>query len=204
MSRTVTLAGPLDEAAGKRVSAEIQRAAGHVIDLRIDSPGGCFLAAIMIALAVEEHDRAVVATVDGEACSGAAIVTLACDRRRMAPASSFMLHFPVHPRGWASEAHRRKSCAQILNLVSEYVPAPPAAIETWLASERFFSAREAKAEGLVDAIDGGPLPIFLKELAKRPPRPWLREYRELFEDLALREHVAPSAPRHFACDSAHG
>ena len=189
MSRTIALTGPLDEAEGSRVAAEIQRAAGHVIDLRIDSPGGKFGAAIEVAMAIEEHDRAVVATVTGEACSAAGLVALAGDRRRIAPAGTLMLHYPSHPRGWPSSAERAEAYQRAEDAIAEYCGAPLMRIKAWLASERFFTAREAKAEGLVDSIDAGPLPVFLREPAKRAPRQWLREWRDFYERLALREHV---------------
>lgn len=201
MSRTITLTGPLDEAQGQRVAAEIQRAAGHIIDLRIDSPGGIFGAAIEIAMAIEEHDRIVVTTVTGEACSAAGLVALAGDRRRIAPAAKLMLHYPSQPRGWSSAAERAESYQRMERVIAEHCSAPLSTIKTWLSSERFFTARQAKAEGLVDTIDAGGLPVFLREPTKRAPRQWLREWRDFYERAALREHVefhaldvAPCAP----------
>lgn len=193
MSRTIALTGALDEAQGQRVAAEIQRAAGHIIHLRIDSPGGTFGAAIEVAMAIEEHDKAVVATVTGEACSAAGLVALAGDRRRIAPAGTLMLHYPSQPRGWSSVGERAESYRRMERVIAEYCSAPLSTIKTWLGSERFFTAGEAKAEGLVDTIDAGPLPVFLKEPAKRAPRKWLREWRDFYERAALREHVGVNA-----------
>jgi len=73
--------------------------------------------------------------------------------------------------------------------VAEYCSAPLSRIISWLASERFFTAREAKSEGLVDSIDAGGLPLFLREPVKRAPRQWLRSWRDFYERCGLREHV---------------
>ena len=189
MSRTITLTGPLDEAQGRRVAAEIQRAGGQVIDLRIDSPGGIFGAAIEVAMAIEEHDRITLTTVTGEACSAAGLVALAGDRRRIAPTGTIMLHYPTQARGWSSAAERAESYQRMDRVIAEYTGASLATIKSWLAREHVFKAQEAKVEGLVDTIDGGRLPVFLREPAKRAPRTWLREWRDFYERLALREHV---------------
>jgi ATP-dependent protease ClpP protease subunit len=186
VTRTIELHGPLDEECGAHVAAAIERAAGHIIDLRIDSPGGHFGGALRLAMAIEEHDRRVITTVEREACSAAALVALAGDGRRIGKSAVIMMHFgKCHPG--CSPKEVGDHAAEMFRIVCEYVPrAAPSDITEWLATERYFSAREAQAAGLVDVISDSPLPIYLREPKKREPTKWLRRWREDYERLDLR------------------
>ena len=188
MTIAIDVRGDLDEQKGHEVAAAIRSAAGHTVDLRIDSRGGKLIAAILIALEIEECPNCVVTTVVGEASSAAALVALGGDKRRIAGTGAMMMHFGTFPAGSAiSPDERANAAVDMLKTVGEYVPAATQAdIRTWMNEERTFRAREAQAAGLVDVISDAPLPLYLRELPKRRPTAWLREYRDLFERLDLR------------------
>jgi ClpP class serine protease len=90
--KRINVRGFLDVDHARLVATAIERCAGSAIDLRIDSPGGQYGAAVLICLAIEEHTRPVTTTVCGQACSAAYLVALRGDFRRIDKRGTMMMH----------------------------------------------------------------------------------------------------------------
>jgi ATP-dependent Clp protease protease subunit len=178
--RCIAVEGWLDDDQALRVVTEIRAAAGRPVDLRIDSQGGKFGAAIDILLEVEEHDAWVATTVIGEACSAAGLIAIAGDVRRIDPRGTIMLHYP--------RPASRDGALKAREIAQEYTRQPMDEIISWHARERTFSAAEAVQHGLADRIVDvtAPEPVRLWDPPKRRPAEWLKEYRDLYERLDLR------------------
>jgi ATP-dependent protease ClpP protease subunit len=144
----IELHGALDEAAGRRVSAAIRAAAGRLVVLDINSGGGRFGSAVDICLDFEEHDKAIVVLISGEACSAAALVALAGDRRFACKRAQIMVHHPSAPKGaswsWGPE-ERAAASAIVVDAIQAYVPAERSTVRKWMDAERYFGPREALA-----------------------------------------------------------
>jgi ATP-dependent protease ClpP protease subunit len=179
-ARVVELVGPLDEAKAHSIAAAIHSSAGRPIDLRIDSPGGVLFAAIIIAMAFEEHDQPIFTTVFGEACGAAFLVAIAADRRRIDRRGALMIH---HPSPSSIDATR-----DVLEAIVTYSGQRPAAARAWMDREATFDAEAAKRAGLMDAIIDAAAsePVRLVPIPKRRPTRWLRSYRDLCERRDLR------------------
>lgn len=177
--KCIHLHGPLTEDVAKRVVTQIQAAAGQPIDLRIDSPGGKFGAAIHITMEMEENGF-VVTTVVGQASSAAGLVAMAGDRRRIVRGGLMFIH---HPAPYCSNTSDEVAAA-----IAEYTGQPRSVAWKWMSEERTFGAIDAKAAGLVDGIASADLlPIvFIREPPKRRPTKWLRRWREDYERMDLR------------------
>jgi ATP-dependent protease ClpP protease subunit len=178
--KRINVHGPLTEDAAERIVVEMRGAAGRPIDLRIDSEGGKFAAAIHILLEAEEHPHAVFTTVIGYAGSAAGIVAIAGDVRRIDRRGQVMLHYP--------SPASRDGALKAREIAHAYTGQPMEEIAAWHAREKFFGAAEAVHFGLADRIVDAtaPEPVRLRDPLKRRPAEWLREYRELFERLDLR------------------
>ena len=173
--RTIDLVGLLDEAQGFRIARAIKISVGRSIDVRIDSPGGKFGAAIAIALEIEEHDAPVFTTVVGQANSAAGLVAMAGDLRRIDRDGVMLIHHPS-PRGSSASA-------DVAGAIGEYSGRPLSVVRSWMDGERTFDAHEAMSAGLIDRIinTASPEPVRLRQPTKRPPTRWLRSWREFYE-----------------------
>jgi ATP-dependent protease ClpP protease subunit len=178
--RRIDVAGYLGDDQAERVVAEIRGAAGRPIDLRINSRGGVFGAAVDILLELEEHDTWIATTVIGEASSAACLLAIAGDVRRIDREGTMMVHYARPASPDAAKEMRR--------IVREYTGCGYAQVIAWLAREKTFSAAEAVRAGLADRIVDAtaPEPVRLKDPVKRRPTQWLRPWRDLYERLDLR------------------
>ncbi len=178
--KRIDVTGYFSHEMAERVAIEIRAAAGRPVDLRIDSEGGKLGALITILLEVEEHASFVATTVVGRAYSAAGVLAIAGDLRRIGKASEVMLHYPTPAS--------REAALSARQIAQHYTGAPMDDIIAWHARERYFTAPEAVQHGLADRIvqADAPEPVRLREPVKRRPAEWLREWRELFEQLDLR------------------
>jgi len=175
----ILLQGRLDEDQAARVVAEMRAADDTLINLRIDSPGGSFAAAIHICLEIEEHPHAVFTTIT-RALSTAAIIGLAGDARRIDRRGLIMVHCPTRPPP--------EDAANVCDLVCEYTKRPSQEVMTWMVAERWFTSEDAKQFGFVDSVidASAPEPVWLPPRTKRAPTASLRPWRQFFERLDLR------------------
>lgn len=177
----VSLQGALTEDLGYRVHDAIRSVApGREIRLSIDSCGGKWFAALLIACAIEEHDG-IVEVVATEAHSAAGIILAAADVRRIdRRRGAILVHNP--------QPFTEDGAAEVAGILADYASQAPATVRDWMRSERAFGAAEALAAGLVDSVVDidGPVPVRLRPTPKRRPSVWLRRAREDFERWDLR------------------
>lgn len=177
---TIDLQGSLTEEVGYRVHDQIRTVpAGAEINLRLRSEGGKIFAALLIALAIEEH-AGIVETIATEAHSAAGLILACSDVRRLDRCGSVLVHNP--------RPYSESGANEFARIMASYAGRLPSEVRLWMNCETVFDAIEARKAGLVDAvIDAGGLPIVrLRETPKRRPSPWLRSVREDFERWDIR------------------
>ena len=139
------------------------------IRLRINSPGGAVTEAVAMFNAIREHKARIIAHVDGLAASAASVIAMAGDEVRMADNAYLMIH-EAHG-GVMGDAADFQRYADLLakmndNIAGAYQKKSGKPKSHWrklMADETWFTAKEAKAEGLVDAVYVADKP--LKETA---------------------------------------
>lgn len=129
------------------------------IKLTIDSPGGNAAAAVDAYRALLRHPRRVDVEIEGEASSGAAIIALAGDSRRIACGGSIMLHDPFFPNPSTDPQQRRAQGQalqrvgdQLLGIVVARTGQPRGMVDRWFAHETTFTSREACRWGLCTGV----------------------------------------------------
>jgi len=128
------------------------------INLRLNSPGGSVFEGIAIANAIRSHPAHVTVTVDSLAASIASVIALAGDRVVMMPQSQFMVHNASGAAyGDASEMTKMadlldKQSLNIAQAYAEHTGRPLAEWQAYMADETWFTAEEAVAAGLADAV----------------------------------------------------
>jgi ATP-dependent Clp protease, protease subunit len=128
------------------------------INLRINSPGGSVFGARAMEQAIRNHPSRVVAHIDGYAASAASFLMLAADEVNIAPGGMVMIH-----KAWSmafGNSNDMLEAAALLEkidgtLVASYAERTrqtPEQIAQWMAAETWFTADEAVAAGLADAV----------------------------------------------------
>jgi ATP-dependent protease ClpP protease subunit len=127
------------------------------INIRLNTPGGEVFDATAIYNALRSHPARVVAYVDGVAASAGSVIAMSGDEVRMADNSYMMIH-EAHG-GVMGEAGEMRKYADLLekindNIAGSYQKKTGKSRKYWrdkMADESWFTADEAKAEGLSDA-----------------------------------------------------
>lgn len=143
-----------------RFVRDMKSLVASTIHLRINSPGGNVFDGMTIFNALREHPARVISHIDGLAASMASLVALAGDEVRMAENAFFMVHNPYV--FMAGDARELRKSADLLDKVGEAMAKIYAAktaksravVQAWMDEESWFSAKEAKAAGFVDEVDG--------------------------------------------------
>jgi ATP-dependent Clp protease protease subunit len=138
---------------------EIAAITAKTIHLRINSPGGDVFEARAMCTALRNHPAQVIAYVDGLAASAASYLMLASEKVVMADGAFVMIH-----NAWGlvmGNKHDLRETAELLDKIDQSIIADykkKTKNDTdWAAlmdAETWFDAKEAKAIGLVDEIDG--------------------------------------------------
>lgn len=152
-----------DEIGGWGVSAaafvaDIKAINARTINLRLNTPGGSITEGTAIYNALREHPARVVAHVDGLAASAGSFIAMSADEVRMADNAYLMIHNGSCGVMGGAEEHRRY--ADLLdkmndNIAGMYEKKTGKPRDHWRAlmdAETWFTAEEAKAEGLADAV----------------------------------------------------
>jgi len=140
------------------------------IALRINSSGGVVADALAIHNALARHPARIVGHIDGIAYSAASLIAMAADELRMSDNALLMIHAPWGISMGNSEEMRRS--ADTLDkyaaaMANSYVRANGLTYDQALAlltdgQDHYYTATEAQAAGLIDAIDAAELPIAAK------------------------------------------
>lgn len=135
------------------------------IRLHINSPGGDVFDGVALVNALRAHSARVVAVVDGIAASAASFIAAAADETLMAPNSELMIH-----DAWGlcvGNAAEMQQMAEMLdhisdNIASIYAAKAGGTVADWraaMAKETWYSAEEAVAAGLADAVQELAAPV---------------------------------------------
>lgn len=129
------------------------------IVVHLNSPGGDAWDGIAIANVLRAHQSRVEVVIDGLAASAASMIALAGDTVTMGPSSMLMIH-DASAFAWGSAATMRET-AEILDKLSDsyadaYAAKANGTRAEWrdvMRAETWYTAAEAVAAGLADAMD---------------------------------------------------
>ena len=146
---------------GKAFAEQMQGLAkAQRINVRINSPGGDVFDGLAMFNLLNRHGGEVTVDVDGWAASAASVVAMAGRPLNMA-ANSFLLIHPPWTVAGGNAGDFRRAADQLEavgdKLVSTYAESRGVDRDTvadWVASETMFSADEAVAAGMADAVTG--------------------------------------------------
>jgi len=160
---TVLIYGPIDTGdAGTVDSAQVVQALqdfkGQTIRIYINSPGGVVYGGLAIYNALRRHAARKEVQIDGICASAATIIAMAGDRITAAASATLMVHAVWNTTtGTADDmrqsARRLESLTE--TLVQLYVARtgkPRDIVAGWVRDQTWFTAAEALAVGLIDAI----------------------------------------------------
>lgn len=156
------------------------RDAGDVdtIVVRINSPGGGVFEAAAIYNQLREHAAEIHVKIDGVAASAASVIAMAGDKIEIAGNAMIMIH-QASTIAWGNSAELTKT-AEMLDKVDTTIVDTYAArtgrdaqeIRDWMASETWFGADDAVANGFADskvgAVKNAKIQI-PKDRYKHPP-----------------------------------
>lgn len=153
------------------------------LTVRINSPGGDAFEGLAIYNLLRDTPQHITTKIDGVALSAASIVAMGGDEVHMAENSLMMIHDP-----WTiamGNAGEMRATADKLDKVGEALATTyarktgqdSATMRELMTAETWFSAAEAKAEGLVDVVDGPPAEEPAPAASALGERPWLRQSR---------------------------
>lgn len=130
----------------------------RVLNVRLNTPGGEVTEGTAIYNALKNHPARVIMHIDGIAASAGSFVAMSGDEIRMADNAYLMIH---NARGGVmGEASDMRKYADVLekmnaNIAGMYQKKAGKTVEHWrglMDAETWFTAEEAKAEGLIDQI----------------------------------------------------
>jgi ATP-dependent protease ClpP protease subunit len=161
------VAGEVDESMSASVRKFLSRAVEDGADavvLAIDSGGGDLDAAREIVHAIEGTPIRVICVADGEVCSAALVIHQACDTRLMTKRATLMAHRPgVRMRVRSDEVATAAERMRVLDeaVLQAYARKSKIRIEEWRrrtlsGAEMWFDWRDAKRDGMVDAVVDSP------------------------------------------------
>lgn len=107
----IDISGPIDAAMTRHVFTRLYEGRGATeMEIRINSHGGCYHEAVACYLGLRDHSASKQAVIRDDCHSAAALIALACDRRRMGPTSRFSFHLCASSEDasgrWTAQRHR--------------------------------------------------------------------------------------------------
>lgn len=138
---------------------EVNALDAEEIELHLNSPGGSAFDSIAIHNALRQHAATVRVVVDGMAASGASLIAMAGDHVTMAAGSMMMIHNASG--GCLGNADDMRQIAEVLDKIDAsqavlYAAKAGGTRDDWrtaMRAETWYSAEEAVAAGLADAVD---------------------------------------------------
>lgn len=158
----MSLHGEIDASTESKLGLDIKLAHGRNIDIEINSPGGDATRSIGLSRALTRHNSHVVASIVGQGSSGAALVALAADERRIDCRAKMLLHRPVitRPNG-APFVDQMEVISTVMGRMSEIIADATghsrSTARKWLNAEVEFNADMALQAGLATSIVNTPL-----------------------------------------------
>lgn len=142
----------------KEFRAEVKKARGKAINLRVNSPGGSVFEGAAMKQALDEHQGEVIVDVDGLAASAASFLIMGADTIRVASNAMIMIHDPHTVALGGAEEMRRvaetldKVKGQILDAYAGRAGSATSRdqLAEWMARETWLTGQEAVEAGLAD------------------------------------------------------
>lgn len=126
------------------------------VHLHINSPGGDVVSGLSIVSAIRSMKAYIHVHIDGIAASMGAVIAIAGDRVSMADYAKLMIHnpYPSDPDTGMNDKLRKalNSLTDTLQTILSRRGCKKEKIATLMSAETWFTADEAKAEGLVDEV----------------------------------------------------
>lgn len=152
----LSLSGTIDTHRGRRLTAAIRAASDCDLILEVDSEGGDLSAARDLYDALRTHGRFVDVEIVGQALSAAAFVTMAGDRRRIAPDGQMMLHEPRYVDQCGHTIGRPRAVAvhtRIMSaLIAQRTGIDADVVQALCEDETWFTAVDAVRWGLCQSL----------------------------------------------------
>ena len=128
------------------------------LTVRIDSPGGSVPEGFAIYTELEAYEGPKTAVIQSSAFSIASYIAMACERIEMASNGYMMIHNPM----WETEGddedlardaeYLRKLKVSMIEAYVAKCGCTPEDVAEWMKKETYFSAQEAVAAGMADAV----------------------------------------------------
>lgn len=139
---------------------ELKSVTAKTINVRVNTPGGDVFEGLAILNSLKDHGATIHVKIDGLAASIGSIIAMAGHTITMGESAFMMVHNP-----WAltiGNANDMREMAAVLDkiggsLAGIYASRAKVTIEqaqSWMGNETWFTAEEAKAAGLADAVQG--------------------------------------------------
>ncbi len=140
------------------------------VTVRVNSPGGSVFGAQAMVAAMRAHPDPITVQVDSLAASAASVIATAANKLTMAPGAMLMIHKAWTMTVGNADDHRQQ--AELMDKIDDQLAATYAEkaggeSAEWLdlmAAETWFTADEAMAAGLADAV--------VEENTQRPKAAW--------------------------------
>lgn len=140
---------------------ELSALAAKTITVRINTPGGDVFDGLAIYNSLKDHGATIKVKVDGLAASIGSIIAMAGSTITMGESAFLMIHNP-----WAlaigNAADMREMAAtlekvggSLAGIYATRAEITKEQAQIWMDGETWFTAEEAKAAGLADAVQGG-------------------------------------------------
>lgn len=148
----------------KWMAAELDKAGGGEVDLRINSPGGSVFEGDAMYNAILRYPGKVTTHIDGIAASMASVIALAGSEVLMAENAMYMIH-PAQGMAYGPAAEMRRTAdllekydQKLVEIYTAHTEQSKEQISEWVQAETWMTAQEALDRGFIDRI-GQPLSV---------------------------------------------
>jgi ATP-dependent protease ClpP protease subunit len=143
---------------GESISKEIAAIDAETIHVRLNSGGGLVFEGLAIYNALARHDAKIIMHVDSIAASITSVIMMAGDEIHIAEGAQVMIHKPWSGT-WGDATAMRKEAdildkleKGIIDIYAARTGADRADLESWVASETWFTGQEAVDAGFADSM----------------------------------------------------
>lgn len=143
---------------GESIAKEIAAIDAGTIHVRLNSGGGLVFEGLAIYNALARHDAKIIMHVDSIAASITSVIMMAGDEIHIAEGAQVMIHKPWSGT-WGDATAMRKEAdildkleKGIIDIYAARTGADRADLESWVASETWFTGQEAVDAGFADSM----------------------------------------------------
>ncbi|MCC5877971.1 MAG: ATP-dependent Clp protease proteolytic subunit [Candidatus Sumerlaeia bacterium] len=178
---TITILDDVEKCEKEAIEGILALPPRKAVQIVINSGGGSVYASLAIIAAMRLRNLNAEAVVLADCSSAALLVLAACQRRLLAPHSSFLFH----PMRWSSEEQARLTAAKswagefdrlstiFEDTLADELPIDRRTLRGWIRHEKYISAAELIDRGIAEPLDpasGKVIPIVRQRRKKAPAR----------------------------------